>query len=211
LITASQVLLDAGKDHVAALVTNRQGGLVVVDLTSAHQPYGLDWVRDPDQGIAASLMPLVPEWNIKAVDEWFCAPLEEVSPSMPCFTFGRPYGLSNFDLAWDAPLVFDGVISGVNPTTRRFYVSAPTLPSNVGGPILVVRTPLDLGGSGPAEEPMTLLAGIVREVAFVPSGDEKQPFSLPLQIGVGVTIKAAIELVNSEAAQQQIERLPSTK
>lgn len=201
LVTANHVIKDAGAERVAVLVSLRSGGVAVIDLTSVYKYGDLSWIRDSSRDLAIGPMPLAPEWNIKAVGEDLCMKLEEVSPSMQCFTVGCPYGVPGLDPQRATPLVLDGVVAGTNPATRSIYISAPTFPGNSGGPILVVRVPYSPSGGSTVGRPTVLLAGIVRETALVQGSGESQPIP-PLHLGVGISITAAIEMLQSPEAAE---------
>ena len=85
-------------------------------------------------------MPSSPDFCIKAVTAEKCLRMTELVPSMPCFTVGCPYGLHGLNPQEATPLVLDGVISGVDPVSRKVYTSAPTFPGNSGGPLIALRT-----------------------------------------------------------------------
>ena len=206
LLTANHVIRDAGGEHVAVLVNHRQGGIVVVDLTEIHQQNNIQWVTNPSLDIAAGLMPLSPDWNIKAITEDFCISLQQVLPSMPCYTVGCPYGVASLDPRRATPLVLDGIVSGVNPDSRLIYISAPTFPGNSGGPVLVIRVPYNPSGGLVVGSPTVLLAGLVREMTLVQTNGLSHPMPA-LHLGIGVSIEVALELLKSEAAMAQIQNL----
>lgn len=206
LLTADHVIRDAGGEHVAVLASHRQGGMVVVDLTEVHQQHDVQWVRNPSLDIAAGLMPLSPDWNIKAVTEDFCISLQQILPSMPCYTVGCPYGVATLDPRRATPLVLDGVVSGVNHDSRLIYISALTFPGNSGGPVLVIRVPYDPSGGLVVGRTTVLLAGLVREMALVQANGSSH--SMPaLHLGIGVSIEAGLELLQSEVATAQMKKL----
>jgi len=206
LLTADHVIRDASGEHVAVLVNHHKDGMVVVDLTEVHQQHDVQWVRNPSLDVAASLMPSSPDWNIKAATEDFCISLKQILPSMPCYTVGCPYGVATLDQKRATPLVLDGVVSGVNPDSRLIYISAPTFPGNSGGPVLVIRVPYDPGGSLVVGRPTVLLAGLVREMALVQANGSSHA-APALHLGIGVSIEVALELLKSEVAVAQMEKL----
>lgn len=210
VVTASHVIRDVGENHVGILVTQRKGGVTVVDVTGVHASQGLAWLHDEKRDVAVALMPVSPEWDLKGVPEKLCLNFEKIIPSMPCFTVGCPYGVPGLDPSRAVPLVLDGVVSGVDAQSGTIFVSAPTFPGNSGGPIIVYRSPMDAMGGMTVGVPPILLAGIVRQMALLRGPDVKEPVPY-LHLGLGTPISAAINLITSDEANAQTAKLPVEK
>ena len=208
LITANHIVERAKGEGMTLLVTRAKGGPTPVKIREIQQKHGYGWHSDEMHDIAATLMPLSPDWRIKAIGEDMCIKWADLVPSMPCFTVGCPYGVTGFDPQRATPLVLDGIISGLNPDSGQIYTSVPTFPGNSGGPIIVRRDPFDPGGGLTVGRPVLLLAGIIRQFGLVPPLDSSGEVSLPpLHLGVGASIEAAIALVRSPSAREERERV----
>jgi hypothetical protein len=207
LITANHVVEQIGPESVSVLVTQSGGGkVIVVPVGQTVARHGLSWIRDPDSDLAAAPMPMAPEFGIKALTKEYCIRLEDMVPSMPCFTIGCPYGLHGVDPTRASPLVLDGVIAGVDPHSRRVFTSAPTFPGNSGGPLIAVRSPFSPGGKVTVGLATVLLAGVMLRSLLVPSPipGANTP---PLHLGVAAPADAVIELLESGPAQDLVVRL----
>lgn len=208
LITGNHVVESAKGQEMAPLVTRAKGGLTVVKIGEIQQKYGYGWHSDETHDIAVTLMPVNPDWQIKAIDERLCIRISDLVPSMACYTVGCPYGVRGFDPQRSTPLVLDGVISGLDSDSGSIYTSVPTFPGNSGGPIIVRRDPFEPGGSLTVGRPVVLLAGIMLQVRLVSPQDPSSAVSLPpLHLGVGVSIETAIDLIRSPSAQEDRERV----
>lgn len=208
LITANHVVENAKGHEMAALVSARGGGVTSARIQEAQERNYYGWIVDETQDVAVTLMPVSPDWEIKAIDESLCMKRAELVPSMPCFTVGCPYGIRGFDPQRATPLVLDGIVSGLNPDTGQIYTSVPTFPGNSGGPIIVRRDPFNPAGGAIIGAPILFLAGIMLQASLVSSGiDPSTGASLPpLHLGVGVSIEAALALVQSPSAQEVRDR-----
>lgn len=209
LITANHVLHDAKGREIAPLVSVKGGGVAVVRIQEIQEKHGYQWHGDEAHDVAVTLMPVNPDWEIKAIDEKLCIKQSALVPSMPCFTVGCPYGVRGFDPQRATPLVLDGIISGLDPGTGRIYTSVPTFPGNSGGPIIVRRDPFNPAGGLVVGQPILLLAGIMLQVMLVPPQPEPSASVQlpPLHLSVGVSIETALNLVHSPGAQRDRERV----
>jgi hypothetical protein len=207
LITANHVVEEVGTERVSVLVTPTIGSeLRVVPVGKILNDRGGSWVRDRSTDLAAAPMPLSVEFDLKAITSEVCLKLADVVPSMPCFTIGCPYGLRGVNPEKAIPLVLDGIISGVDPTTRRIVTSAPTFPGNSGGPLIAIRSPFTPDGVLTPGAPTVLLAGIMLGTMLVrsPVPGDRTP---PLHLGSAAPIDAVIELLMSEEAQTLESRI----
>lgn len=206
IVTANHVLSHMPNLREFAVLIPPSSGekLILVGLGVIQTNTGISWVRDEANDLAASLMPYSGDFGIKAIGPEFCLSLSELLPSMPCYTIGCPYGLRGMDATSHAPLVLDGVISGVDKSTRRIYTSAPTFPGNSGGPLVAIRTPFNPAGGMVFGRPTVLLAGIVLRTAIVGPASSL-PGMPPLHLGVAVSMDAVLELLKSPQAQAQVD------
>jgi hypothetical protein len=207
LITANHVVAEVGTEQVSVVVTPRTGSeLLVIPVGKILSERGGSWVRDASSDLAAAPMPLSPDFDLKAVQAENCMTFGGLVPSMPCFTIGCAYGLWGINPEKATPLVLDGIISGVDPTTRRIITSAPTFPGNSGGPLIAIRSPFTPDGVLTLGSPTVLLAGIMLGTMLVPSPkqDDRTP---PLHLGNAVPIDAVIEMLESEQAQAVAARI----
>jgi hypothetical protein len=202
LVTANHVVESVGAQEFGVLITRCSGGgMIEVKLGTILAMNGLDWARDRGNDLAAAPMPVSPEICFTALSENQCLRLGELMPSMPCFTFGCPYGL-HVDAHRAIPLVLDGVISGVDQQTRRVFTSAPTFPGNSGGPLVAIRSPFIERGEGFVLKAgaTVFLAGIMlRTVLVTPSTSEGQ--MPPLHLGMAAPMDAILDLLESEHAK----------
>jgi trypsin-like peptidase len=231
LITARHVLEKVGRHALSILVTRSAGeGVIVVEVGKILSGLGFAWVEDVDNDLAAAPMPMSSDFGIKPVTPENCLAMTDVVPSMPCFTVGCPYGLHGLNPQKATPLVLDGVISGMDPVSRKIYTSAPTFPGNSGGPLIALRSRSECNGAifGP---PTVLFAGIMLQTVLVPSGDPAcyapavhsgyvSPPSIPsgvegysrshlppLHLGVAAPADAVLALLDSEPARTLTARI----
>lgn len=204
LVTAAHVVRAAHGGELAPLVTRGQGGLTVVKLGDIQREHGYQWHFDDKRDIAATLMPLSSDWRVKAIDERLCIKTADLLPSMQCYTVGCPYGVRGFDPQRSTPLVLDGVIAGVDPSSGTLYTSVPTFPGNSGGPIIVRREPFSHGGGVVVGQPVVLLAGIILQARLVSSENPAASAQLPpLHLGIGISVEAALGLIKSAGVQDE--------
>src|SRR5262249_387036 len=113
LVTANHIVEMVEPVKIVVLVNrSSRGGLAVLEVGKALAARGLSWLRDTENDIATAPVPVSPEFKYRAIMVEDCLPLQEVVPSMPCFTIGYPYGSHGVDPNRVPPLVLDGVISG---------------------------------------------------------------------------------------------------
>lgn len=201
MVTARHVVMKVGPAALTALVTRSSGeGVIVVKVGEVLTANGISWVEDGVNDLAAAPMPVSPDFGIKAMAPENCLPMTELVPSTPCFTVGCPYGLHGLDPQKAMPLVLDGVISGVDPTSHKIYTNAPTFPGNSGGPLIALRTPFNTAGRMIVGRPTVLIAGIMLETRLV-SAAEGTGRIPPLHLGVAAPTDAVLALLDSEQAR----------
>ena len=207
LITARHVLR-AGRDQIAPLLATTADRVAVLDLESIQNDTALSWIEREDTDIAVTLLPIFPEARIKALSVKECITLDDVVPSMRTYTVGCPYGVPGVDPSRPQPLILDGVVSGVSEAERVIFTSAPTFPGNSGGPLLVVRSPVNPSGGVVIGRPTVLFAGIMLQTALVraPRTDEGLP---PLHLGIARTADDVITLLESSEALTQVRKAKS--
>jgi hypothetical protein len=208
LVTASHVVEKVGPDTLTVLLTHTSGsGVVVVELGKILTDHNLAWLRDRVNDLAAAPMPHFPEVSIKALTPENCLPMAKLVPSMPSFTVGCPYGLHGLNPEQAIPLVLDGVISGVDPASRKVYTSAPTFPGNSGGPLIVV--PFDPIGGINTGRPTLFIAGIMLESKLLQAPDVTSRIP-PLHLGMAASVDSVLALLDSDQARAittQVEAL----
>ncbi|MFC1981442.1 hypothetical protein ACFLVN_04275 [Chloroflexota bacterium] len=127
---------------------------------------------------------------------------------MQCYIVGCPYGVRGFDPQRATPLVVDGIVAGLDPSSSTIYTSVPTFPGNSSGPIIVRRDPFNPAGGLVVGQPVLLLAGIILQASVVSVlgvlGSSPLP---PLHLGIGVSIEAALQLAKSEAVLKEREKV----
>lgn len=211
MVTARHVVEKVGQKALTVLVTRSSGeGVIVVEVGKIMAEHGLAWVQDEVNDLAAALMPMSSEFGIKAVTSENCQPMTELLPSMPCFTVGCPYGLHGLNPEKATPLVLDGIISGVDPGSRKVYTSAPTFPGNSGGPLIAGRLPYDAVGTLVAGRPTVLLAGIMLETKLLHAPDSANRIP-PLHLGVAAPVDAVLALLDSEQARAITARVEALR
>lgn len=207
LVTANHVVEAAGQDALSVLVTRSSGDAVtVVEVGRTLADHDLAWVRDDGNDLAAAPMAVSPDLQIKAVSRESCLPFQDLVPSMPCFALGCPYGLRGVNPQRATPLVLDGVISGIDPTSRRIFTSVPAFPGNSGGPLIAVRSPFDPGGCLTVGRRTVLFAGVMLQSALISPGAPAFQ-TPPLHLGVAVPADAVFELLDSPPAQAVVDRI----
>jgi hypothetical protein len=207
LVTANHVVEKAGRQALTVLVTRSSGeGIIVVEVGKILAQHAVSWVQDEVNDLAVAPMPTPVDTGIKAVTAENCLRLDNLVPSMPCFTVGCPYGLPGVNPERPTPLVLDGVISGVDPRTRKVYTSTPTFPGNSGGPLIAVRSPFNPQGMMTVGSPTVFLAGIMlsTNLLYDPDSTSRLP---PLHLGVAAPTDALLALVESDQALAISERV----
>jgi S1-C subfamily serine protease len=206
IATAAHVVDQVGTDSVTVLLSKQDDkGVILVGLGQLQKQHGLRWIRDEVNDLAAALMPYSPEAAMKAISAGSCLPFDDVLPSMACYTIGCPYGVRGLDPTHAIPLVLGGVVSGTNAEHKLIYASAPTFPGNSGGPLVVHRSLIDPTGRMQIGVPTVLLAGIVLQIALVPSpaSEDKLP---ALHLGIAKSADVVLQLLRSSAASDQARR-----
>lgn len=206
VVTANHVVEQIGEDRATVLFSLSGGGVTAVNLAQIHRDNGLSWVREPNTDLACAIVPVSDQVRMKAVAEDNCLSIEQLVPSMQCYTVGCPYGVRGVDSASATPLVLDGVVSGTNASLGVVHTSAPTFPGNSGGPLIVVRSPFNAEGNMVVGRATVLLAGIVLQSALVrsPNPDDHLP---PLHLGMARAVGSAWALLKSRNATQQIDMI----
>jgi hypothetical protein len=201
MVTARHVLEKVGRQALTVLITRSSGqGLIVVQVGEILTNHGFSWVEDEVNDLAAAPMPASPDFGIKAVTPENSVPMIDLVPSMPCFTVGCPYGLHGLNPQKATPLVLDGVISGVDPVSRKIYTSAPTFQGNSGGPLIAFRSPSDPAGRMIVGRSTVLFAGIMLETKLLHAEDPSSRIS-PLHLGVAAPADAVLALLDSDQAR----------
>lgn len=192
LCTAGAVLDQLAGERCCAFVPRQQGhGLL--DLSTSHERLGLGWLRHPRVDLAACLMPIEPSFDIRAFAVAQCTRLADVQPLQPAATVGCAFGLDTGDAARMAPLVFDGIVAGVERGAARILTTAPLVPRNLGAPLLLASP-----YGGPVQ-----LAGIVTGERLL---TEPEPRALPLRLAVALSVDRLFELIHGPEGKALRER-----
>lgn len=211
MVTARHVKEKVGQQALTVLVTRSSGeGVIVVEVGKILTNHGFSWVEDRGNDLAAAPMPASPDFGIKAVTPESCLPLAQLLPSMPCFTLGCPYGLHGLNPQRATPLVLDGVISGVDPASRKVFTSAPTFPGNSGGPLIAFRSPFTPGEGATIGRPTILFAGIMLETLVLLGPDPTNRIP-PLHLGVAVPADVVLALLDSDQARAITARVEALR
>ena len=201
-VTAAHVIRQHPGPFVL-LVPARAGtpGPIPLNLTATQAQTGTAWVFAEQHDLAATLMPLAPTFDVRAVARELFLGIDGAVPSMPCFTVGCPHGV--LVPGRSAPLVQDGVVSGVGDGDL-IYTTAPTFPGNSGGPLLVVRVPYTTGGAITVGGSTVFFAGVMSQYAlFRAEGAEHAPLLPALHLGVAVSADAVAALLDSPECKAQ--------
>jgi hypothetical protein len=211
MVTARHVMKLVGPRALAVLVNRSSGdGVIVVKVGEILAHYGLTWVEDEVEDLAAAPWPTSPDVGLTTVSLTTCLSMSELVPSMQCFTVGCPYGLHGLNPQKAIPLVLDGVISGVDPANGKVYTSAPTFPGNSGGPLIAIRSQVNRPGSPLVARPTVFLAGIMLETVLLPATDPSSRIP-PLHLGVAAPVDAVLALLDSDQAKAITARVEALR
>ncbi|MCC7062857.1 MAG: hypothetical protein IT456_08650 [Planctomycetes bacterium] len=189
LITAASVVDQFAQDPAMAWVPHRDGS-GLLNLSRVHQQFGLAWIRHASLDLAATLLPVDANFDIRAFSAAQCTRLADLQPLQPVVTVGALYGGEFANSPAPAPAVHDGIISRKDPQSQRLFTTAPLLPRNVGAPLLLASP---YGGT-------VTLAGICLGNVLI---GEVDPRTMPVRLGVAIGVDAALELIRSDAAAGQ--------
>ena len=206
VVTARHVVNLSEQLPVSVLITHKQQGIVPIPLTELHKQHALSWITDEEHDLAASLMPISNDFDIKAVTKDNCIKIGDLIPSMTAYTIGCPYGLRGFDPQSVTPVVLDGIVSGIDNRKKQIFTTTPTFRGNSGGPLLIVKSPFNAHGGATFGLPTIYLAGIMKELALI-GVDEKSNHSQetiqvpPLHIGIATPSDFILNLLESDQAK----------
>lgn len=209
IVTAGHVIKEDTSNKICVLINHKTKGVEIVPLSEIYSVRSrkIDWIYDDSADIAIGPMPVLPEWELKAITKNYFKDISEVSPSMECLTVGCPYGIRGVDPNHSTPLVLGGIIAGVNADERKMYIQAPIFPGNSGGPI-IVKIPPYSSGSLKIGVPTTYLAGIVTGYTITNNPHPRDGSNLPpLHLGVGISITKAIDLVKSDMGKNILNNI----
>ena len=195
LVTTSRVLERAGGAPISTWV-KRTGDGVLLGLSAIMQSSGLDWVREPQTGLAMTVFPLHPEWDVRALPLAQTAPRGALQPLMGVHALGFPFGIHGFDPSSALPLVFSGAVVGLDAGRERIYTDVAPLPLCDGAPLLA--------GSGADGKLQLVLAGVMQ--GSLPTKAPVAPGSMPVglaSLSHATPIHNVIALFNGEAAAAQ--------
>lgn len=192
LVTASEALTSLGEQDLTTWVPSEKGA-GLLNISDSQRRSGIGWIHHP-AGLSATLFPLDPSFQIKAFAETQCTKVRDLQPLQPTASMGCLYGADIAPTPSPSPAVCDGVVSSVNQHSGDIYSTAPLLPRNVGAPLLLASP---YGGA-------VTLAGILLGNAMITEAD---PRILPVRLSKSICVDAAMELIRSEAANAQRQRV----
>ena len=198
LITAAHVISGAAGQRIVPVLTHKNGGRIHLDLNAVHETHDLRWHMDEANDVAVAITSVHDDMDIKAVARHNFLPAAELIPSMCCYTVGCPYQVTGFDPASNAPLVMDGIVSGLDFKARKIFTSAATFPGNSGGPLVVYKSPVDPGGGMVIGSPVIFVAGVMKGLHVIGDPASGAP---PLHLGEAASTDCVLELIESPAAQ----------
>lgn len=193
LITATEGLESFEGDDVVTFVRRKQQAPSLLNLSNTQRQANTEWLHHPC-GISATLFPLDASFLIKAFSNTQCTKLRDLGPMQPAFSIGTIFGPGIQRAPHDLPAVHEGIISTVDRESGLIHATAPLLPRNIGAPLLLASP-----HSG-----LVTVAGILLGTTVVPEPD---PRLLPVRFSNAITIEAAQELLRSEAAATQRQRV----
>jgi hypothetical protein len=189
LVTARSVLEAAGGSPIVAWVgtssAEKGEGHAFADLTTGRTG-DLAWLRHPERDLAACVFPIGPTWRVKAFSEARTLLEPDLQPLLPACVVGTAWGLGAPGQR-PVPLALDGTLAGIDPGARTIITTAPLLPRNAGGPLLV-QLPAQAGGG-------VALAGIATHSVTVSEG--VQSTLPPVRLTIAAPIALAFELIRS--------------
>jgi len=192
LVTARQVVESLRGRDLSAWVPRQQGpGLL--NITDSQRAAKLDWVHHP-VGLSATMFPVDPNFGIKAFADKQCSKVRDLQPMQPCVSIGSILSADAGQSPNDPPAVCDGIISSSNAQTGQILATAPLLPNNAGGPLLLASP---YGGA-------VTLAGIVLGNLML---NESDPRVMPVRLTKAICIDAALELIRGQEATAQRNKL----
>lgn len=199
LVTSSRVLERAEGQPLTVWVARHQGG-ALLGLGAVLQQAGLEWLRAEHGDVAACAFPAQADWDVKAIPLLKSVAGGLPTPLMNVHALAFPYGVDGFDPRQDLPILLPGGVAGVDEARARIYHTAPSLPLNEGAPLMLA--------TGVGAQRQLLLVGVangpVRPAAPVPA---KEIPPTVAALSVATPIKALVELLGSEAARDQADRV----
>ena len=201
LVTARHLV----QPDLVAMLTRDVGGRAFFPLQVMLEDFDLEWVEDESRDLAALVVPVLPKARMKAIDRTNMLDVEDLVPSMPAYAIGCPYGIDGLDPSTATPLVMDGIIAGKDDASGRIFTTAATYPGNSGGPLIVIRSPINPAGGLEVGRPTVFLAGVILSfaTAIQPAERDDAP---PLHLGVAQTCRDILGLLESSKAREMEEK-----
>jgi hypothetical protein len=196
LITATKVIEDLDGQDLVTWV-RRKDSVNLLNISETQRKTELDWLHHPC-GISATMFPVDPSFIIRAFSHPQCTKARDLLPMMPVVSLGSLMGPDIQRAPHDLPAVQGGIISTIDANSGLVHTTAPLLPRNAGAPLLLA----------PSHGTQATLAGILLGNTIVPEPD---PRMVPIRLAHAVTIEAAFELIRSEAATKQRQRITESQ
>lgn len=187
LVTARSVVETTGDRSISTWI-RRTDDHLLLNLTDSQKQSGLDWIHH-DAGVSATLFPVDPSFALKAFAETQCARVRDLQPLLPAATLGGMYGNDIAPTPYPVTAVCDGIISAVDQQSGLIHTTAPLMPRNVGGPLLL---------ASPYGDTVSLAGILVGKANFV----DNDPREVPVKLSQAICVDAALELIRGEAAQE---------
>lgn len=212
-VTAHHVIDHKQDPSFCVLINHSQGERFLMDIRALHAQHAIHWVIDKENDIAATLFPVAPHFEIKAIEFAYFLPSTQLLPSMKCYSVGCPYAtFVEHDANRVMPYVLDGIISGVDLQQRCIYTTAPTFPGNSGGPLFIWKDPSLPNGSITVGEQIVYFGGIISQYVLI-SHKETSKGVLPLpplHLGKAIPAEAIQMLLQSSEAKKVQQKIKQT-
>lgn len=192
LVTASEVIADFDGQDIVTWVKRKQD-VSLLNISNSQRNSGVQWIHHP-AGISATMFPVDASFAIKAFSRMQCTKIRDLQPMQPAVSLGSLMAAGFQRSPGDLPAVCDGMISTVDRNNHLIHATTPLLPRNAGAPLML---------ASPHGGPITI-AAILLGNAVVPEVD---PRVLPIRLSRAIAIDAALELIRSDAAIEQRQRL----
>ncbi len=200
-VTANHIVKRKSTLPIHVLINHAKTKYHLINIESMHSQNEIDWIVDEENDLAATLFPLNPDFNIKAIGFPFFQSSQDLLQSMICYTVGCPYGMAGFDIDRNNQYVLDGIISFVERKKNRIYVTVPTFPGNSGGPLFVWKQPIQPDGSLTVGSKVVFLGGIISKYVLISNGSEQDnpcPALPPMHLGEVIPSELIKNLLTSQ-------------
>ncbi|MFT4512411.1 MAG: hypothetical protein ACI91B_001105 [Planctomycetota bacterium] len=195
LVTCGSVL-DRAKNTGLSAWVSRKGNGVLLDVQHVLEGAGLEWLRAEQGNLAACVVPMHPDWDIKALPSAAALPAGQLPALLPVHGVAFPYGIDGFEPRNTLPIVLSGEIAGSDTERSRVYCDLPMLPLNEGAPLLAF--------AGEGAKRKLVLVGVM--TGTLPISSQVPPHLVPAalaSLSMATPIHVAIDLICSPAGEAQ--------